>query len=308
MKLIAAFLISIFVGCAPSEMSPVEQPGEVIVNTELQRRQVASGESGLLVVTVDTKDGWSAEVTPPLVDGLIFEPVPMQVSETFGRRTATFEFHLEGEDGAYVIPSFTVAVERGDESLVNETPTLFFDVGSSRFSSDLMGLSTAPPRPESPWPKRLGLAAIIVIAIGLIVALYRWLKQRAAQPKPLPPEDEEALLAWELVCGDSSLTDHERALALSRIFRRYLERRFLFGASAMTSSEVLSYSAEVDFTGDISDVERLLSATDLIKFAGRRGGVQLFTDLGTELVEFISNNGNISSVQPVSSGSESGDV
>jgi len=289
-------------------MTPVDQPEPVVVRAEMQRSQVELGEAGLLVVSVDTTGGWSTELTSPEIEGLVIEPVPMQVSESFGRRTETFEFHLTGEGGSYVIPSFEVLVTEGDETVVVETPVMFFDIGDPRFSSDLSGLTGPPARLDSPWPKRLLVLAGVLVALLIGRMLFIWLSNRASLPVPLPPEDEEALMAWQAICDDGELSDHQRALALSRIFRRYLERRFLFGASAMTTREVVASSIEAAVIGETGDVERLLSATDLIKFAGKRGGEQLFVDLGSDLVKFVESNGNAASAQEEAQDVEGGDV
>jgi hypothetical protein len=308
MSVLVTVVISFLLGCVPAEMTPVVQPDDVTVRAEMQRRQVDVGDAGLMVVTVDTTEGWSAELTPPQVDGLAIEAVPMQVTQAFGRRTATFEFHITGEGGSYVIPSFEVVVAGDGEPIVTETPVMFFDVGEPGFSSELSGFAAPPEKPESPWLKRLLLAAVALVTLAVIWVFFKRLSKRASIPVPLPPEDEEALGAWSAICEDGALSDHERALALSRIFRRYMERRFSFGASAMTTSEILAQCSETDVSGDISDVDRLLSATDLIKFAGRRGGTQLFVDLGSELVGFVQSNGNLASVQTSELQMEAGDV
>jgi hypothetical protein len=148
MSVLVTVVISFLLGCVPAEMTPVVQPDDVTVRAEMQRRQVDVGDAGLMVVTVDTTEGWSAELTPPQVDGLAIEAVPMQVTQAFGRRTATFEFHITGEGGSYVIPSFEVVVAGDGEQIVTETPVMFFDVGEPRFSSELSGFA-APPENRS---------------------------------------------------------------------------------------------------------------------------------------------------------------
>ena len=308
MRRLLSVTIAFMVACSSPEMTAVDQPAPVVVRAEMQRSQVDPGEAGLLVVTVDTTEGWSAELTSPEVEDLIIESVPMQASEAFGRRTATFEYHLIGDVGSFVIPPFEVVVSGEGDTVVTETPVMFFDIGESRFSSDLVGLASPPPKPESQWPKRMLLALIAIIAISIIWLFFRRLAHRRSLPTPLLPEDEEVMIAWRAICDDLDLSDHERALALSRIFRRYLERRFMFGASAMTTTEVLSNCGKADLSGDIKDVERLLSATDLIKFAGRRGGEALFADLGSDLVSFVDRNGNLEAAQKRESEAEAGDV
>ena len=308
MRYFISVMFSCLLACAPDEMTPVEQPESVVVRAEMQRSQVETGEAGLLVVNVESTGDWTTDLTSPEIEGLVIEPVPMQVSESFGRRTETFEFHLTGGSGSYVIPSFEVIVTEDDESVVIETPVMFFDIGEPRFSSDLSGLIGPPVKPDSPWPRRLMFLVAGLAVLSAIVWFFKWMSNRASLPVPLPPEDEEALSAWRAVCDDGQLSDHKRALALSRIFRRYLERRFLFGASAMTTREVVASSIEAAVIGETGDVERLLSATDLIKFAGQRGGEQLFVELGSDLVKFIESNGNAASAQEDAQRVEGGDV
>ncbi len=107
---------------------------------------------------------------------------------------------------------------------------------------------------------------------------------------PLPPPDEEALETWRLARENPGLDDHERALELSRIFRRYLERVMApFPATRWTQREILDglvLQGEVD--GEtLGRCRTLLSATDTLKFARRGGGADFFDGLDHDLKHVI---------------------
>ena len=118
------------------------------------------------------------------------------------------------------------------------------------------------------------------------MGVFKRLK-KPAPPPPVVPADQEALAAWAAVLAEATLDDHERALALSQIFRRYLERVFSLPASAFTSAEVLAL-----LQAELSDIhlgksKRLLSATDRIKYARRGGGSALFRSLDEDFRERV---------------------
>jgi hypothetical protein len=165
---------------------------------------------------------------------------------------------------------------------------LFFDVGDGGLQSELEGFVALPALKENPWPKRLGW-----IAAGFICALLflLWWWKRPRKPVPvLPPiaPDKEALSAWAVVWNDPGLDDHDRALALSQIFRRYVERVFHLPASAYTSMEVLDRLKATLSEQHFGQSRRLLGATDRIKYARRGGGRSLFESLDSDFRELIA--------------------
>jgi hypothetical protein len=140
--------------------------------------------------------------------------------------------------------------------------------------------------------------------------LVVWGNRRKAEarvvppPPPLTPEDE-ALLAWAALRARQDLDDHALALGLSSIFRRFLERVGGFPATALTTFEVLD-RLSLDHRLSLAEhdrAQRLLDATDLIKFARSGGGAVLFDTLDADLRAVIAAMRPAPSPPP-----ESGDV
>ena len=104
--------------------------------------------------------------------------------------------------------------------------------------------------------------------------------------------DVEALEAWSRVRENPDLDDHERAVELSRLFRRYIERVMTcLPATRWTQREILSGLESVDKLGDetLLRCRSLLSATDTLKFARRGGGDAFFDALDHDLKQVIEH-------------------
>ena len=274
--------------CQDAQMlDPLAQP-DVAVEVRVAEKAVAAGSEVELELRLSTRDDWDFLPFEIQLETLEAEELEAVVEDLpFGER-AVFRYGLAGESGSHLIESQAFSFTGPDGEVVErESTRLFVDIGQGGPSSDLEGLFELPPLPENPWPKRLiGLA---VCLLGILILGWWWLRRPkpvVLAPPPLPP-DVEALEAWEVVQSQGHLDDHARALLLSQIFRRYLERVFALPASAFTSAEVLRSVREVLEEEHWGQSKRLLSATDRIKYARRGGGVALFDALDQDLREII---------------------
>ena len=107
---------------------------------------------------------------------------------------------------------------------------------------------------------------------------------------PDEPADLIALRSWRAVLADSNLDDHARALRLSEVFRGYLEAVHPLPATALTTREIVAaIYADGLVPGALLDrARRLLSATDLLKFARRGGGIEFFHQLDGGFLAYVA--------------------
>ena len=257
-------------------------PDAVRLTAELSDRAVTEGEPPpTLSISLELPEGWTGTLGLPAVEGLTFTPADAE-----GR------FTLEGEPGSYIIPPVTAEAKGpAGEVETKSVGPFYLDLGVVGPSSALEDLALAPPPPPSPWPWVLGA----LVVTGLVAALVVWGNRKKAEarvvppPPPLSPE-EEALLAWAALRARADLDDHALALGLSSIFRRYLERVSGFPATALTTYEVLD-RLSLDHRVNAAEhdrAQRLLDATDLIKFARSGGGAALFDALDADLRAVIA--------------------
>ncbi len=247
----------------------------------LEEKKVGPGEPVLVTAVVTAPPDWQVEGAVPGAEGLSGELVHESTSTAADRVVVEKTFSLTGADGSYVIPggTWTFTAPEG-QSLEVEAGTLFVDIGVDGPSSDLAGLAAMPVQDTPPYAWYAAAAATTILALAGLVWWRRRTRPEPPPPPPVPP-DLEALAAWETVRGDPALDDHARALALSALFRRYLERRTGLAATKLTGFEILE-KAELPPECRRS-VQSLLGATDLIKFAREGGGADRFDELDGEL-------------------------
>lgn len=279
-------LVLALLACANPELSAPLGVAQTEVHTVLAEKHVAADEPLVLTLSVHWADGWTPQLGAelPEIEGLSSTPVDARSVD--GERAATLQtWELRGEPGSHVIPGFQVTFtgEDGSERVV-ETAALFADIGAPGPSSELAGMALAPvPEPMPSWPFVV-MAGLLVMGAGGL-----WWRRRtaaAAPPPPPIPPDVLALRAWEGLQADAALDDHGRAVALSELFRRYLEAVLPVAATTATSREILE---GLQLAPDlVQRTRRLLTATDLIKFARKGGGTDLFSELDGDLRAVIA--------------------
>ncbi len=116
-------------------------------------------------------------------------------------------------------------------------------------------------------------ALALILLIGLLI-LY-WVKIKKKKNIRFLPPHEIALAAFERLkkkglSGEEGVKDYY--VELSRIIRKYLDRRFGSGISEMTTEECLWKMKESRIipVATLSLLQDLLNRCDLVKFAGQR--------------------------------------
>jgi hypothetical protein len=238
-------------------------------------------------------DGWTAPDVHLEVEGLEVALVGEEAGDDGDRHWRTRTWSLAGDDGSYHVPAATLRfVGEGDAHRDVPAAAVDFDIGVQGPTSDLEGLIAPPVPAPFPWKKWLAAGAG---ALGILaLALWAWRRRQRRlnappPPIPLPPPDLEALEAWALLQADGDLDDHARAVGLSRIFRRYLERA-MDGmlATTWTQQEILRALGNLDLNAELLGCSRkVLSATDALKFARRGGGERFFSELDQDFRRVI---------------------
>jgi len=127
---------------------------------------------------------------------------------------------------------------------------------------------------ERDYRKIFFIATIIILSICLLLVVYFYYKKKSRKPATqiLIPAHELALKEFNELKKKRLLENGEFRqyyFAFSEIFRRYLERRFLFPATESTSEEIISLLQQVGIVNQEYFLlgKDFLLKTDLVKFA-----------------------------------------
>ncbi len=241
-------------------------------------------QNGVLVVSVEGPPGAVGPVPTPVVPGLTLTPLSDVEVEAVGDwQVSRQRYRFEGEPGMVEVPALVTAGAAPSEPL-------------------WIDLNVEPPRPRPPddlaepwlegtvWPWLVGL---LIAAVGLVAAGARW----AMRPPPalvvdLADEspDVVALRAWAALRADDRLDPNALAMALSRLFRTYLEAAQGFPAASWTTTQTLEHLATLSQLpeGNVPRARRLLRATDRVKYADARATEELFRSLDADLRDYLA--------------------
>ncbi len=284
-------MITLLLACA--EPVVVAPPDDAPLEVRTWLAGEPKGGAGKLVVQLEVSDGVKgADVGLPEVYGLSFRAED-PLEEHIGDRTVTtrtWTFH--GEPGRYVIPAFHAVGEGPSGQVTADSAALYVDLGQAPMSKDKL-VDIVDPTPVRAFPT---WALVLFGGTGLLFASGIWVAFRGFGRRPPPPivaepPDVLALRAWEAVRRDAALNDHERALALSRIFRDYTEVVLHFPAVKWSTSEILAHLDSLPHLeeGNLPRAKRLLRATDRVKYAGEQAKGDLFDDLDADLRGFVTS-------------------
>lgn len=248
-----ALALLTFLGCAGGQAPSVHSP-----DVWIEQARVGSGEAVVLHVPTTTQ--------LPELDTL-------RVTERSRGDDGTTVYELRGQPGSYVLDV---------PSPSGEPVRLFFDIGVEGPSAGALE-DLAPMEPPTPsrWPWAVaGLAGLAGTVIGLV-----WAARRLRPPAPPPPPeapDVRARREWNRLRARTDLSPDALALALSDVYRRYLDDTRPWPASARTTRELLDNLAADLSALDLDRARRLLGAMDLVKFSERGAHAALFEQLDAD--------------------------
>ena len=278
------------------DVLPALAPPQAEVTAVAVDSKVESGEPVIVEIKSWAAEGWKVDPGIPFADGLeaelVSEEGPLQVD---GRDVHTWKYALSGPDGSYVVGvSEGSGVGPESQERTFEPSPLFVDIGvKGPTGGPMEGFATAPP-PQPPPYRWMALAvAVVLFVLALIWGIRRWLHGREkALPPPIPPHII-AQGAWSDARAQIK-EDHPLALRLSMVLREYVEARSGVPATKGTTNEILKYLEQHGFDGERFDIEarmrvqRILDATDRLKFAREGGGEAFFKSLDADFEGIIN--------------------
>jgi len=282
-------LLLAWLGCGPA-VPVVTDDAPVAVRVALDG-PIEKG-SGALVVTAWYDDDGDLDLPQPAAEGLTFSPDGSPRTERVGDRAAVIQRYVfRGPAGSYEIPPL-VATWKGPGGTTNdaESDALFFDLDAPPpVNGDLADIVDPPVLLRIPWIPILSVTALA--GVGAALVLRRRRRVRAPEPDRPVPADVACLRAWDTVRRDPNLSIDEKARALSVLFRTYVEDVLGFEASARTTSEILAHLRSLAHLpeGNVTRAQRVLRATDRVKFAEERPAEDWLAELDADLRAFVQS-------------------
>ncbi len=268
-------------GCGGAALPPVIPPPAELEAT-VEAKQVGEGEAVILTVEAAGAEGWSLAVGQPTAEGLDVQLLSEAGPVAEGNRAVrSWRYALTGPAGSYIItvPPGQATSPEGEVKPLEIAP-IFVDIGvRGPLAEGLADFQAEPPPQAPPYGLYAALAAgALALAIG-IPLLIRATRKPPPPPAPVPPH-VQARADWAAVRG-AGLDDHPQAIALSKVLRAYFEAITGWPATMRTGPEILAWLRDERIAGPtaILHAERILSATDRLKFAREGGGAWFFADL-----------------------------
>ena len=288
MRMLRTLMLIVCAACAPSDEPMMRsEPPEWDVRTTFETK--ANGASGMLVVRVSAPSEAMIRRPEPAGEGLRFESMGAADVESLGAsQLYTWRWSVEGSPGNYEIQPLDVFGEA--EEPMASAPGRFVDFAADAPVVGELEEVEHPPRVWTvPWVFVVGVLG----TIATLVAGLRWLSNPAPpeEPEVVPPEapDLVVLRMWSMILDDASLETATKAKMLSRIFREYLEAAMLFPATAWTTTETLAHLSQLNHMSSelTPQAQRLLRATDRVKFAGDVPQATMLEHFTTDLHAFV---------------------
>lgn len=282
--------LAVLIACGPApEPAPTEAEA-VEVAAWLSEAPKARG--GVLVLQTSYDPSGSIEVQEPAARGLEFVQEGDPTRELVGdREVITQRFRFTGAKGSYEIGPVEARWSSGAEDAEAASTPVFVDLGVEPTGREgLADIVEPPPIRTIPWGAIGAVGGVALLLFGGTALAFRTPgAAREVDVVPEPP-DVLALRAWEAVRADPALDDHATALALSRIFRTYLEAVLAFSATSSTTTEILDQLRQLEHLpeGNVERARRLLRATDRVKFADARATDEVFDGLDDDLRMFVA--------------------
>lgn len=276
----------LWIGCAAPP--PVEAPERAPIEVSARLEAEPGAGEGRVRVQVVADEGLSWQVRPAPEGAVELTAQGSETEDLGDRVVTTFAYAWRAPAGSQVLGPFCVGAEAGPVC----APPIYVDVGTPRERPEMVDIVEAAALDAPlPWGRILAGAGLVGLALGgLWIAFRRRPPVRVEELPPEPP-DQIALRRWEVVRGDEALTDPEKALALSQLFREYVEAVLAFPAMSWTTSETLDHLGALEHLPkeNLPRAKRLLRATDLVKFAEKDPRGEFFDDLDSDLRAFVDS-------------------
>ena len=288
---VVAALVGILMGCGESDERQVVDTG-VTIQSWLSDKPTSG--VGTLNVQISAPATLELEMTDPDVQGLRFTELgDAQTERMAGRVLISRRFRFSGKKGHYEIGPQTVGWQDESGEQTTSSSSIFVDLQVDPISvGELSDIS----EPDAIWSVPnwfywgAGGCGLAVLAIGGGSVLFGTGRKKPQEDALVPP-DLRAIRQWEAVQADMAMNDLDRSVAIARILRDYVEAVFAFPATGYTTSEILNHLGALVHLpeGNLARAERLLRATDRIKFTDESARSKLFEDLDNDLRAFVGS-------------------
>ena len=284
----AVLLLLMVMACAPELVA--EDAGVVKVRSWLDD---VGKSGGALVIQTEFDPQGEVDLPTPSVEGLTFETIGEPVLERIGvHEVWTQRYRFRGDKGSYEIGQLEAVWHGSDEVLHAQSSPLFVDLSTDApREGEIAGIVEPARLFEIPWAVIGAIGGAIALLIGGTLLAFRKPKEVVLASVRAEAPDILAIRHWEAVRRDDALTDHDKALNLSRIFREYADAVLGFPASAWTTTETVNHLRGLSHLpeGNVPRARRLLRATDKVKFAEVKPGEDFFEDLDADLRAFVGS-------------------
>lgn len=299
--------VLLLVGCerTPEVLTSEVSRAPVEVHAAVDRAVATTGDLITFRVTVDYDPAWEVLIPEPGSEIAEFRIVDIgrdEPLESLGRVADTRTYQLRADlVGSYVLPPISVSYRprqagatQLEEGRDNEqepwseasTSEIFVEVesvlptaGQAEDIRDLKPLRDVRRRPPWLW---IGLGALIAIAVALAIAWWvrRWRRRRSeSPPRPAHEIAFEALAALRQTDFDDQEAVRWFYFQISETVRSYVENRFAFNATDLTTEEIFDWLGQGEGPGDSQggQLRQFLQETDQVKFAHQeptQGGIE----------------------------------
>jgi hypothetical protein len=262
----------------------VAMAGPLVVRTSLAERSPAGV---VVVVQTEAAPGGTLTVPDPVVAGAdaIVAETPRE-ERIDGDEVITRRYSVRAPTGHYELQALTATWTDGAAEQSATGGGLFFDLGPPPAGVEAIEDIVEPATSTFRWGLIGGVAAAVAaVAAGAAFAF----RPPKAAPERVIPLDEATLTAWAAAVADPSVDEMARAVLLARLTRGWLTHALSFPADAWTRPEVVRHIGGLAaLPPEVAmRVDRLLSATDLVKYAESAIPADTWTRLGTDLKQVI---------------------
>ena len=274
-------------GCGTA---PVVQMPQESGSTISSRFEATDGQGGVLGVHIAVPPGAVPQVPEPSAEGLSLQPMGVMDQEQVGsRQLLTWRWSVSGSAGSYEIAPIELRIV-GLEGAVDSAPSLFIDLEvEPPREGEWVDISDPDVVRVIPWAWLFGVGTVATLSLAGFVWAFRRPRLPVVVEVPEEAPDIVVLRGWASVHQDDRLDDYTKALALSRLFRDYLEAVLAFPATAWTTTETVAHLRELAHLDaeHVPQARRLLRATDRVKYAETKPKEDLFEVLTQDLFAFV---------------------
>jgi len=271
-------------GCAQQDKS-VQPPGAALAPVEASASvDKAVGNTGDIItyaITVNHDAGISLTI-PDIGEAIAGfriidfgqDPAKTEAGRTVARRWYTLRGDLVG---SYILPGVTLPYEHEGESATVTTSEIFVEIqsvlpadGSAKDIRGLKPLKRVHLQPQ--WPRNLAIGGGVGLLLLAGYLLWRRRQRLETVLPPIPPDELAFGALNDLRTTDFSDPEAVRRyyFGISETLRTYLEGRYGFNATDLTTEELLPRLGQhVPLASQAtSDLRRFFVHTDHVKFAG----------------------------------------